>query len=189
MTANFTKRSAAYKKRRNQEWVERMLAHVFQIVLRRLLISAALILRGRKLGEGGSRVVYAIIGTRSVVLKVGKHSPDSNRNEWRIWQTIAHSGRARLFARCYAISCDGRYLLMERLRDLTDAELQHRPKMPIWVTDRKRSAYGADNRGDVKLRDYGVTKPSYDYTNDPLIDYPSSDSIAGMKRFIGISDS
>ena len=165
-----------------------MLADVFEIAVRNFLILAARAFRGKKLGEGGSRVVYAIIGTRCLVLKWRKFSSEGNMNEWRIWKEIEHSDRARLFARCYAISGDGRYLLMERLRDCNKTELKNRPKMPIWVTDRKRSAYGVANNGNIKLGDYGITKECDDYVNAPLMDYPPDDDIDEMRRWSAILD-
>lgn len=160
-----------------------MLAHMSERFIQDILILLARMLRGRKLGEGDSRVVYAVIGARCMVLKWGKFSATGNNNEWRIWKVIEHSDKAHLFARCYAISRDGRYLLMERVRDLNQTELKNRPRMPIWVTDRKRSAYGASDNGDVKLRDYGVTKECDDYVNAPLMDPPSQDDIDEMQRF------
>ncbi len=159
-----------------------MVAHIFEIVVQNFLIFTARTLRGRKLGEGGSRIVFTIIGTRCLVLKWGKFLSAGNRNEWHIWKAIEHSKIAHLFARCYAISSDGRYLLMERVRNLNKTELKNRTGMPVWVTDRKPSAYGAANNGDIKLRDYGVTNECNDYANAPLINYPSDDDIDEMKR-------
>lgn len=159
-----------------------MLAHMFEIIVQNFLILMARVLRGRELGEGSSRVVYAIIGTRCLVLKWGKFSSASNMNEWRIWKAVEHSNKAYLFARCYAISSDGRYLLMERVRDLNGTELKNRPGMPIWVTDRKPSAYGVASNGDIKLRDYGVTRECEDYVSAPLMDSPPDDQINEMRR-------
>lgn len=71
---------------------------------------------------------------------------------------------------------------MERVRNLDETELKNRPRMPIWITDRKRSAYGVADYGDIKLRDYRVTKEFDDCINAPLMDYPPDDGIDEMRR-------
>jgi hypothetical protein len=92
-----------------------------------------------------------------------------------------------LFGRCVAISQTGRFLIMERLDDLTADQLQLRPPVPAWFTDRKPSAWGAPpNSHTVKIRDYGTLALSRCLPRAPLEPLPTATEIAGMRGLIDI---
>lgn len=125
---------------------------------------------GAFIGAGKVRKVYELVGFPDWVVKKGIYPPNSsNRTEWDIWNEVVGTKLESLFARCAAISYTGRYLIMERLADLTDADLARIPDLPIWLTDYKRSALGKTAAGDIKVRDYGNIKPCDDRINAPLV--------------------
>ncbi|WP_133250345.1 hypothetical protein [Novacetimonas pomaceti] len=151
-----------------------------------ILIFVSRLLRDKKIGEGKTRRVYSIKFTHKVVLKIAKNSPDPNKNEWNIYKHLKGTHLENKFGRCYAISCDGKYLLMESLSDVSPQDLvNNRVQMPIWVTDRKVSAYGSDGI-NIKLRDYGITKQCKDYINSPMMDFPSNNDIESMEKIMSI---
>ena len=45
---------------------------------------------------------------------------------------------------------------MERLDDLTTDAQRGARRYPVWTTDTKRSAFGVNAAGEVKMRDYGL---------------------------------
>lgn len=108
------------------------------------------------LGTGSSRVVLACGGYPDVVIKVGyRHAQGANWTEWNLWHQIKdEEAMAPLFGECFAMSANGKFLVMERLNDLTDEQAPTR-LCPPWVTDKKRSAFGVNRAGAIKLRDYG----------------------------------
>ncbi|WP_373928417.1 hypothetical protein QTN93_14875 [Sphingomonas aerolata] len=112
-------------------------------------------LMGSPVGTGSSRVVLEYFGQPDCVIKVGyRNPPIANWTEWNLWLQVENDpALAPVFGRCLAISASGKFLVMERLNDLTDAQAAKR-LCPPWVTDKKRTAFGVNAAGDVKLRDY-----------------------------------
>ncbi|MDN7352050.1 hypothetical protein [Acetobacter senegalensis] len=111
-------------------------------------------LLGPEIGRGSSRKVYEYRGESDLVIKEHGHQPHmQNFTEWFIWIQIAGTPIAGSFGVCHAMSTSGRYLVMERLDDLsaTDPLIT----FPRWTTDNKHSAQGRNGNGDVKIRDYG----------------------------------
>jgi hypothetical protein len=49
-----------------------------------------------------------------------------------------------------------RYLIMERLDDITVADYPLVPAVPDWLNDRKPSAFGKAADGTIKVCDYGM---------------------------------
>jgi hypothetical protein len=88
---------------------------------------------------------------------VGKTAPHSpNLTEWLIWKQVEDQPQlAAVLGRCVAISVSGRYLIMERLDDLTTDAQRAERRYPAWTTDHKANAFGVDAAGVVKIRDYG----------------------------------
>lgn len=113
-------------------------------------------LMGSPIGTGFSRVVLTYQGYPDLVIKVGyRHAQAGNWTEWNLWNQIKdEEALAPLFGECVAMSASGRFLVMEKLEDLTDEQAAER-LCPPWVTDRKRSAFGINKAGEIKLRDYG----------------------------------
>lgn len=112
-------------------------------------------LMGLTVGTGSSRVVLEYVGQPDRVIKVGyRNPPIANWTEWNLWLQVENDPTlASVFGRCFAMSASGKFLVMERLTDLTDAQAANR-LCPPWVTDKKRTAFGVNAAGDVKLRDY-----------------------------------
>lgn len=112
---------------------------------------------GELLGKGGSRLVYAVKGDPSVVLKQMKSIyPGTNMIEWLVWCWIKDEEIASQFARCINISETGRYLKMERLNILEVCDKL--PKMPEWVTDPKPENFGRTTQGETKMLDYALVQ-------------------------------
>lgn len=104
--------------------------------------------------EGTSRRVYAVSGHDGWVVKEGRYPPyHSNTVEWEVWNEIASTPMAAVFAECAAMSKGGRYLVMERLEP--DIGALARPATPFWLKDRKLSCLGVATDGKVKVLDYG----------------------------------
>lgn len=113
-------------------------------------------LMGAPVGTGSTRVALAYQDHPDLVIKVGfRHAQSGNWTEWNLWHQIKDQVTlAPLFGECFAMSANGRFLVMERLDDLTNDKATKR-LCPPWVTDRKRSAFGINQKGEIKLRDYG----------------------------------
>src|SRR5579863_6189664 len=93
-----------------------------------------------------------------VVKRVKNGFPGPNIIEWNIWHAIIGTSLEPIFGRCLTISWSGKYLMMERLNDLNQSDLANVPQVPDWLTDRKRSAFGKDTEGSIKIRDYAGVK-------------------------------
>lgn len=128
-----------------------------------------LIVRNDFLGEGQTRKVYGVAGHDDLVIKESKVAfPDANFTEWTVWHALVkmqedilgnvpNAELQLLFAQCFAISETGRYLMMERLAKLTAEEQQPAGhKLPLWLNDKKKSAFGKAQGGQIKVMDYGI---------------------------------
>lgn len=112
------------------------------------------------MGVGTSRKVYEIPGHPEAVIKVGLNSNFANWAEFVVFATVGDEEEPFL-GTIQAISQSGKYLIMERLRDLTPDE--HLPDVPPWLTDIKRSSFGVSPLGTTKVRDYANIKLSTRY--------------------------
>nr|WP_313391565.1 hypothetical protein [Brevundimonas diminuta] len=121
---------------------------------------------------GQSRAVYGVPSDSGVVVKTVKNGfPGPNIIEWHIWHQINDTTLGDTFGRCISISRCGQYLMMERLRDVVAGDAPF-PTIPDWLTDRKRSAFGVDYNGKVKIRDYGTLKLGSTLESAPRVDLP-----------------
>jgi hypothetical protein len=119
------------------------------------------LVKGRQLGTGAARTVYEFEGYPDLVIKESRVHPHmQNCTEWRVWCEIAgdHGWNGRV-GRCEAISRSGRFLVMERLDDVTTDEQRERRELLYWVHEWRPSAFGVNSAGVVKTRDYGLAAP------------------------------
>jgi len=112
---------------------------------------------------GTSRQTHNVIADRLVVVKKikdGYGGPNfPNYIEWFIWSSVSETDLADVFGRCFAISTTGRYLMMERLDDISTADVPLTPLLPDWVKDIKGlTVFGKNQQGVVKVRDYALVK-------------------------------
>lgn len=117
--------------------------------------------------EGTTRRVFGVNGDPETIIKEAKVFHLANMIEWIVWYSLVKMGEdivgnttntslINSFGRCWAISTSGKYLVMERLYDLSPDDKV--PNTPVWLNDRKRSAFGRDRNGNVKVRDYGMVE-------------------------------
>ncbi|MBY3559775.1 hypothetical protein [Rhizobium laguerreae] len=124
------------------------------------------------IGTGTSRIVYALRDHPELVVKEMKHPfPMSNMVEWLVWNALVKMAEDHLnavtnvhlqtmFARSYAISQTGRFLVTERLSALDDSDKFDRGSFPSWLNDVKPAAFGRDTSfgkdavGRIKVMDY-----------------------------------
>lgn len=108
-------------------------------------------------GAPGARTVYAVKGDPDVVIKEADN-PAANRIEARVWDAIRGTTWESDFGRVISISDSGRFLMMERLNDITRQDAAHTPTLPIWLTDVWWPNMGRNAEGKIKIRDYASIK-------------------------------
>jgi hypothetical protein len=114
-------------------------------------------LHGEKFAEGSTRIVHHVNGFSNLVMKICKdNSTFSNWCEYLV--SSALHGRTEpvsdLIGEVKSISFTGKYLIMERLDDVSGS--MRGIKYPDWLKDRKPTAFGLTTTGKVKIRDYGM---------------------------------
>jgi hypothetical protein len=141
------------------------------------------------IGEGSARRVYGMKKNKELVIKELKtkeqidSKDNSNKQEWEVWNKIRNWQRdSALFGKCERISDSGRYLVMERLNDLTATDKI--PSTPVWLTDRKRENFGKTQDGQIKVRDYGQLDISKVRENSPCHPLLSQEQSARTKALI-----
>ncbi len=117
----------------------------------------AALIGGSPIGSGVHREVFAAPDP-AFVIKREKNFVYSNMCEWFIQGHVRDTDLEAIFGKIVAISKTGRYLMMEHLSDTAEGDGSIFPRIPDWLTDRKRSAFGRDAQGNVKVRDYGAVK-------------------------------
>jgi hypothetical protein len=107
------------------------------------------------IGEGGARRVYTVRNNPTVVIKQ-VHLPCTAPNflEWFVWNWMKDTDLHDYFGECRGISESGRYLMMERLDNIKDADYSATPTVPEWVRDVWYRSFGKNAAGAIKLRDY-----------------------------------
>ncbi|OHC53519.1 MAG: hypothetical protein A3D16_19685 [Rhodobacterales bacterium RIFCSPHIGHO2_02_FULL_62_130] len=106
--------------------------------------------------QGTRRNAHRVIDDQNVVVKQMRDVfPGANFTEHFVWLTVAQTSLVDLFGRCLSISDTGRFLMMERLDDITEADWADIPSFPDWVNDAKPTNFGKTG-GEIKLRDYDV---------------------------------
>lgn len=119
---------------------------------------AYMLLCGDLIGEGCSRRVYQCRLLPDCVVKVEETEGSfENVIEWSIWRQVLGTPASRWFAACHHISQNGRLLVMERTLPARMSDLPAR--VPIWVSDMKRSNWGVvaktDGAAHPVCHDYG----------------------------------
>lgn len=110
---------------------------------------------GQYVGRGCFREVYAsALWPSSRVVKVAyRDDNDFNRKEWAIWQLASNTAR-RFLAPCYAISDDGKYLLMRRTQPPTPKDVWYFRVPDALNEDLHRGNMGK-LMGRLVIHDYG----------------------------------
>lgn len=113
-----------------------------------------------ELGLGTQRRVFSVTDSPDLVMKVAIASPYANWVEYLIYSCLANTNNpaAHTLGQVLSISACGCFLMMERLDDVCGS-LTGAP-FPRWLSDRKRSAFGRNRRGGIKIRDYGAVNLS-----------------------------
>lgn len=121
-----------------------------------------------EVGTGTTRNVFGVKGTPDFVIKEScKPFHHGNFVEWTVWQAVQKMAEdimgnqpnpqlLELFARAVAISHSAKFLLMERLQPLDDFDPTQLQKFPPWLNDRKPSAFGLAQSGQIKVMDYAM---------------------------------
>lgn len=120
-----------------------------------------------EVGKGTTRV-YGVKGAQDFVIKES-YLPFHHGNfvEWIVWSAVQKMaddiiGNKRnpelrgMFAQALAISYSGKFLLMERLYPSDDFPPRWKSEFPDWLNDRKPSAFGLAENGQVKVMDYAM---------------------------------
>lgn len=110
-----------------------------------------------ELGTGSARTVYPVEGDHyAVIKKINVQFVGANTMEWHIWCAIRDTELAPSFGQCKAISESGRFLIMERLDDISESDRSDTPPMPEWVGDVWWTNFGKNHQGQIKIRDYAT---------------------------------
>jgi hypothetical protein len=114
---------------------------------------------GGKIGHGTSRYVFEVRKDPTMVIKE-VHLPfvGANLFELFVWNAVSATKWRPVFGECLAISDSGRYLMMERLDDIEEADHPNTPSVPVWMSDVKPENFGRTKAGLIKIRDYGMAK-------------------------------
>lgn len=109
---------------------------------------------GEKLGGGIGRQVFVLAIDPTRVVKIETASASfQNIIEWETWKELKETPHAKWLAPCWHISPCGIVLIMDRTTPMRPGD---EPKqMPEWLSDFKRSNYGALG-GRVVCHDYGL---------------------------------
>ena len=111
------------------------------------------IMCGEHIGTGASRDVYALVSDPNYVVKIETNAQSfSNIREWDLWQDALIMGedRSNWLAPCERISSTGIVLIQKR----TKPAKKYPEKIPVWMTDTKRSNFGMIGNKFV-CHDYG----------------------------------
>jgi hypothetical protein len=114
---------------------------------------------GALIGAGSSREVFEVLHDPNAVIKKTKHVyPGANFSELTIWNVVRTGKWREDFGEVLAISETGRYLMMERLDNLSADERRQTRSYPDWLSDLKPENVGKTKGGKFKVRDYAMTK-------------------------------
>ena len=111
-------------------------------------------LLGELIGEGIARRVFRFPLIKDCVIKIEDGSRSfQNVIEWEAWERVRGTSVERWFAPCEWISSCGSVLLMKRTTPAYEKDLPGR--LPVFLTDTKRSNYGM-YKGRLVCHDYGT---------------------------------
>ncbi|WP_216665217.1 hypothetical protein [Pseudoruegeria sp. HB172150] len=121
-----------------------------------------------EVGIGTTRKVFGVKGASDLVIKES-HKPFhySNFVEWTVWHAVLEMAKDIIgnetnpqlqshFARAVAISNSAKFLVMERLQPVNYLDQTQLRNFPSWLNDRKPSAFGLAEDGQVKAMDYAM---------------------------------
>lgn len=122
-----------------------------------------------KVGRGSTREFLGVVGAHDLAIK-RSHVPFHYNNfvERTIWTAVEKMAAddimghkpdphfVKVFAKVRAISHSAEFLVMERLKPLSDAGTILRKNFPNWLNDRKPNAFGLAIDGEVKVMGYGM---------------------------------
>lgn len=129
---------------------------------------------------GSTRTVYPIPGHDDKVLKVAKNG--SNAANWVEAVIYLHLTDKSLFGKVLSVSQSGKFLVMERLDDVSADEVTNL-QVPAWWTDRKRVNFGRSPcSGAVKIRDYALVNLNL----GSLTPMPSADENNEMAKWLNL---
>lgn len=105
------------------------------------------------IGQGVSRVVYDSKIIKDCVIKTeDDRGKFQNIIEWETWNRVQGTEFEKWFAPCEWISASGSVLIMKK----TTPPAKYPDKMPVFLTDFKRTNYGMYN-GQLVCHDYGTS--------------------------------
>jgi hypothetical protein len=107
--------------------------------------------------RGTSREAFDVQGDTSVIVKRQIiRFPGANMMEWVLWNAVKDTELRHVFGECHTISETAQYLIMERLDNITPSDWVSVPSVPVWLNDKKPSAFGKAADGTIKVRDYAL---------------------------------
>ncbi|HHX8497307.1 hypothetical protein [Vibrio diabolicus] len=118
-------------------------------------------IKGNLINNGSSRDVYEVLNHSEYVLKYNEKA-GANRNEEKYYSDAKQLNLSDVIDRIGTISSiskSGKYLIMERLDDLVNFNGEY--EYPDEIQDVKKSSFGQNSAGEVKLRDYALQKPNH----------------------------
>lgn len=116
-----------------------------------------------KIGTGSSRDVYEI--DNDYVLKVS--NKPINFANWSEIVIYIRAANKSYFAEVKSWSCSGKFVVMEKLDEISAAELVG-VTIPSCITDKRTANFGKDKTGKIKLLDFA----SFNFIDNPLFTMP-----------------
>lgn len=109
-------------------------------------------LMGLQVGHDGARAVHEMLGDETLVVKVCNGSHKENASEWIIYSALASIDAMELSSFAFfECSRTGKYVLTDRLRNITADFHGHRPDFPWWLDDDGR-VLGVATESTAKIR-------------------------------------
>jgi len=120
---------------------------------------------GKFIATGSTREVCFDNNDPNNVIKVESSKSFQNVKEWLLSEELIYTEDYHKIAKCKDISLDGKYLVQEYARDITEDELRlfKTLKYPNFLTDVKISNLGVTNDNKIVFRDYGSSILTYNY--------------------------
>lgn len=107
-------------------------------------------------GTGMSRWVYTSEVFPDIVIKIERRGKVfQNIVEYETWTHVEHTWAAQFFAPVVDISDCGRFLVMKRTKPVTMKTLRKTTRVPVFLSDLKRTNYGL-YKGRLVCHDYGT---------------------------------
>jgi hypothetical protein len=132
-----------------------------------------MLIEAEPFARGTARHAYRMKSDPNAIVKKSVQPRNySNFLKWTIWLgSEPHPQLKNVLGRCHCLSVTGKYLIMERLDDIEQADYRLIGDVPAWCDDTKPSAFGK-RKGVIKIRDYGKVRYS-DLLNQSLVKPPA----------------